>query len=536
MSQECFPPRISELRELIKKNYAEDLKGTLDRCEVLEQYAYEVDSNALRAYCQFYKGLALYHHAQLDRGYDLLLRCIEPLCQSEQWELAGKAHNALGNIASFQGELSLAVDYFFNGLRFCKAHQLTAQTYRIINNIADMYISLGEYELAVEQLKLCTEGIADNPQANAIIFGNLAYCYIRLGQLEEAEAYLTQVISCHEDNLFDRCSILFLQASFYHSKGDLAKCNEIIEVLRATDISSVIYDFLNELEHHAHLLIAVERYDALEELLAVMDKNLNSLFARETLCKLRLEYYQKIGAEQEYLKQTAEFYEISKQRELQRRQLAVHNIMTRSFLENEMDMRAETERDNTILRERSEKDALTGIKNRFKLNEEAEAAFQYAYMNGTLLGVELLDIDCYKEYNDNYGHQAGDECLVSIARILQELEQHEGIHVGRYGGDEFMIIYEGYSKEDVLAFASRIKEQLSSLQVEHKHSHVAPHVTVSQGIFVKIPEGVNRLWDFTYCADLCLYYIKRKNRNDYFLSTTVQEIKEFAGDDYRLVN
>ncbi|MBR2483122.1 MAG: diguanylate cyclase [Oscillospiraceae bacterium] len=536
MPREHYPPRISTLKEQIETHYADDFERTIDCCETLEQYAYEVDSDELRAYCQLYKGLTLYLHAQLDRGYNLLTRCIDPLCQTEQWELVGKAYNSLGNIASFQGELSLAVDHFFTGLRFCKEHQLTEQTYRIINNIADMYISLGEFGLAVEQLKICAEGLADNPKANAIIFGNLAYCYIHLEQLDEAEKYLNQIISCHKDDMFDRCSILFLQASLYHSKGDLAKCNEIIELLRDADISSIIYDFLNEIEHHARLLVTIERYDALEELLAVMDRELSSLFARETLCKLKLEYYQKIGAEQEYLKQAAEFYKISEQREQQRRKLAVHNIITRSSLEKEMDMRAETERDNTMLRERSEKDALTGIKNRFKLNEVSEKAFQRAYMNGTMLGIELLDIDYYKEYNDNYGHQAGDECLITIARVLQEQEQNKGIHVGRYGGDEFMIIYEGYSKEEILAFASRIKEKLTALQVEHKHSRVAPYVTVSQGIFVKVPEGVNRLWDFTYCADLCLYYIKRKNRNDFFLSSTVQEIREFAGNDYRHIN
>lgn len=536
MPREHYPPRISALKEQIETHYADDFAGTLDCCETLEQYAYEVDSDELRAYCQLYKGLATYLHAQLDRSYDLLVRCIEPLFQTEQWELIAKAYIALGNITSFQGESSLAVDYFFVGLRFCKEHQLTTQTYRIINNIADMYLSLGEYRLATEQLEICAKGIADNPQANSIVFSNLAYCYIMLGELDTAERYLNQAISYQTDSLYDRCSILFLQTSLYHSRGDLAKCNEIIELLRDIDVSSVIYDFLNEIEHHARLLVTIERYDALEELLAVMDRELSSLFARETLCKLKLEYYQKIGAEQEYLNQAAEFYKISEQREQQRRKLAVHNIITRSSLEKEMDMRAETERDNTMLRERSEKDALTGIKNRFKLNEVSEKAFQHAYMNGTMLGIELLDIDYYKEYNDNYGHQAGDECLITIARVLQELEQNKGIHVGRYGGDEFMIIYEGYSKEEILAFASQIKEKLTALQVEHKHSRVAPYVTVSQGIFVKVPEGVNRLWDFTYCADLCLYYIKRKNRNDFFLSTTVQEIKEFAGNDYRLIN
>ena len=533
MLREHYPSHVRDLMALIEKNYTENLGETIDLCEALEQYAYEVDSNELRAYCQFYKGISYYLQAQLDKGYNLLSGCLELLLETGQCELVGKAYNALGNIASFQGELSLAVDYFFVGLRFCKEHHLPQQLYRIINNIADMYMSFGEYRLAVEQLEFCAEGLAGNATANAIIFGNLAYCYIHLGQLDKAEQYVNQVAADHEDNLFDRCSILFLEMSFYYAKGDIAKCNEIIETLRQIDISLIVYDFLNELDYHGRLLLSLKRYDALEELFAVMDRQLDSLFAREGLCKLRLEYYQQIGAQQEYLQQTAEFYEISKQREMQRRQLAIHNIITRSSLENELDLRTQTEQDICILRERSEKDALTGIKNRFKLNEVSEAAFQNAFINHTKLGIELLDIDFYKEYNDHYGHQAGDDCLVAIARVLQELEQHKGIHVGRYGGDEFMVIYEGYTKEEIHAFATEIKEKISKLQVEHKYSKIAPHVTVSQGIFVKEPEGTNRLWDFTYCADFSLYYIKRKCRNDFFISTTVQEIKDFAGDDSR---
>ena len=145
-------------------------------------------------------------------------------------------------------------------------------------------------------------------------------------------------------------------------------------------------------------------------------------------------------------------------------------------------------------------------------------------------------IDFYKEYNDNYGHQAGDECLIAIARVLKELEKNPGVHVGRYGGDEFMVIYENYPKEKVEGFAVEIKEKITALQVEHKHSRIADHVTVSQGIFLKVPEGANRLWDFTYCADLSLYYVKGKSRNSMFLSTSAKEIKEFAGDDYRLIH
>ena len=536
MSQETFSTRITELKLLIEANFMDNYTAAMEYCDTLEQCAYEVDSNELRAYCLCYKGLIKYLNAELDSGYELLLRSVEPLRQTEQWTLLGRVYNALGNIAYYQGEFSLAVDYFFVGIRFCKEHQLMVLAYRIINNIADMYMALGEYRLAAEELLNCAKGfetIGASDDSYAIIYGNLTYCYIHLDEWDKATEYLEKTSKLYGDELIDRCSLLFLQVSYYHGTGDTAKRDETIETLRSLDISSVMYDFLNEIEHHARLLMEIERYDALEELLQAMEHTVTSLFGKEILCTLKLEYYQKIGNKQAYLEQTADYYDITRHLDRQRRQISVHNLINRSSLEKEMDMRAETERDNCILRMRSETDALTGIKNRFKLNEVAEAAFQRAYINGTTLGVELLDIDCYKEYNDNYGHQAGDDCLVSIAKVLQELEANEGVHVGRYGGDEFMILYENYSKEEILAFAQQIKDQLSALNVEHKHSCVSDHVTVSQGIFLKVPVDSNRLWDFTYCADISLYTVKHKGRNDFFLSTSVQEIKDFAGDDSR---
>lgn len=532
MPRKSFNRKVDELKREIEKSYLTEPLYTLECCETLEQLAYEVDSHELRAYCMIYKGLAYYTHYELDRAYETLLRSVDFLLQTKQWALAGKAYNALGNLAYYQGEFSMAVDYFFLCIRFCREHGLKRQSYLVINNIADMYLSLGESALAAEELKLCEEALSSEPDALAIIYGNLTTCYIRMGDLKTAEIYLKKTESACEDTLHDRCFLALLQTDFYHYTGDAKKRDETIETLRGLRISTILYDFMTEIESHAFLLIEIGRYDALEELLAAIDQESgDGLSAKEMLCKLRLEYYQKIGAEQEYLRQTAQYHEINKLRDHQRRQIAVHHLVNRRKLENEVEMRTAAEQDNLILRQRSEQDALTGIKNRFKLNEVAETAFQHAYRQGTPLAIELLDIDCYKEYNDNYGHQAGDECLIAIARVLKELEANEGVHVGRYGGDEFMVIYENYTREQVTAFAEQIKAGINALQVEHKHSRVADHVTVSQGIFYKIPEGSNRLWDFTYCADFSLYYVKGKSRNDFFLSTSVQEIKDFAGDD-----
>lgn len=535
MSNKEYNQTVSNWMEQIENNCMTNAVFALECCEKLEQYAYEVDSDSLRGYCLFYKGFSYYTLYKLDTSYECLLLSIKFLSQTDQWKLVVRAYNALGNITHFQGEMSQSIDYFFTGLRLCREHELYSQVYSIQSNIANVFIALGEYEKALTTLKSCEEMIHSDPHfppdSRIIIYINLASCYIRLVQLENALSYIKRTEELAEDNSLDRISLLLLYADFYNVQGDFEKRDETIQALQNSDFSYVVFDLLNEICAYARMLVEIGRYDVAEELFEIIEEQADTLYGQETLSILKLEYYKKVGAQQKYLEETARYFEISTQRRHQRYQIATHNIMVRGALEEEVAMRAESELNNSILRERSERDALTGISNRYKLNEVAETAFQKAFMNGTLLAVEILDIDCYKEYNDNYGHQAGDDCLIQLADTLRFLEEYDGIHIGRYGGDEFMIIYENYEKEDVLNIAETIRHKIIDLDIEHKYSHVAPHVTVSQGIFHKIPSGGNKLWDFTYCADLALYAVKHKGRNSCYLAGSLPEIKEYTGAD-----
>ena len=165
------------------------------------------------------------------------------------------------------------------------------------------------------------------------------------------------------------------------------------------------------------------------------------------------------------------------------------------------------------------------MNNRYKLNELSELAFHKAYVNGTPLTVEILDIDCYKEFNDNYGHQAGDDCLIRIADAIRSMEEYNGVHTARYGGDEFVIIYEEYSRKDVEKMAQRLHDKIYNLNVEHKHSKVSDRVTISQGLFHKIPSGLNKTWDFLYGADMALYIAKSLGKNNYHIGYDFEEVR-----------
>ena len=129
--------------------------------------------------------------------------------------------------------------------------------------------------------------------------------------------------------------------------------------------------------------------------------------------------------------------------------------------------------------------------------------------------MEILDIDYFKEYNDNYGHQEGDRCLVSIANTIRNLvEEAEGF-CARYGGDEFIIIYANVTREQAVSFAEELRRRVLALEMEHRFSKALPVVTISQGICWGIPRKGNRSWDFLHAADNMLYRVKKFSRNNY---------------------
>ena len=116
------------------------------------------------------------------------------------------------------------------------------------------------------------------------------------------------------------------------------------------------------------------------------------------------------------------------------------------------------------------------------------------------------------EYNDNYGHQEGDRCLIAIADCISEVAGAHGGFCARYGGDEFVVIYENISKEDAKEYVEELRRKVMELTLPHRFSKMLPIVTITQGMYCDVPKEENRVWDFLHVADEILYSVKTDNR------------------------
>ena len=168
---------------------------------------------------------------------------------------------------------------------------------------------------------------------------------------------------------------------------------------------------------------------------------------------------------------------------------------------------------NAIVEDLATKDGLTRLYNRSAIMEKLESVLQYAKREDKYITLYLADIDCFKDYNDNYGHVAGDKCLVKVAETLQSCCQRTLDFAGRYGGEEFLLVWFDTNPLETHALIDRVHENINNLQIPHEHSSAAPYITVSGGFIHLIPNDNTDVESLLHHADMALYNAKRRGRN-----------------------
>jgi len=166
-----------------------------------------------------------------------------------------------------------------------------------------------------------------------------------------------------------------------------------------------------------------------------------------------------------------------------------------------------------LLHEMVARDGLTGIQNRRMFDQHIQRIWQQAVREQKRMAVLLADIDCFKDYNDRYGHQAGDECLRAVAVCLSQCARRPLDFVARYGGEEFAVVLYEANREYVAEVLTRIQRSIAELNIPHEASRVASRLTLSLGAAFILPSG-NRTPDgLIQLADEALYSAKEQGRN-----------------------
>lgn len=162
-------------------------------------------------------------------------------------------------------------------------------------------------------------------------------------------------------------------------------------------------------------------------------------------------------------------------------------------------------------------DALTQIANRRHFDDFCNHEWKRLTRSHRPLSLIICDVDYFKQYNDTYGHPAGDYCLQTIAQAMKKVVSRSTDLVARYGGEEFAILLPETEFQGALIVAKSIQQSIYQLEIPHIHSQVYPYVTLSMGIACQIPERDRSILGLIQSADKALYQAKSQGRNQIVL-------------------
>lgn len=496
------------------------------KLKALEKTAKDADDKALLGFVYFYTANLHYDNARFELFYRDLKRAIENLLLSGEYEKLARAYNFFASAAQEIDAYDIAYSYYNIALNFIDEEKSATVAGIVWGNLGGLHYELGDYLQARSCYRKALR-IIKKDSSDPFYYRNSIVCRINdglnsiaLGDIAAAERALRQTTREYNktDDAFlgdGRFIFSFFEARLALIKGEWAtfykKADYIIEVLSTEEepyfYMSNIRDFCQMLIEKGQEAVALMILEAIED--GVMKSGVEP--AIRSFLESMIDYYEKVGNEKKMVEALLKHQKfLSAQREDQRK-IYIHTLDLVNLLGDLQDEEMNVRLKNEILQIQVETDALTQIPNRYSMEKELELAIDRSRRNAQSMAVVVMDIDDFKTYNDTFGHRAGDICLREIGNIMKEYFSDKKVFFARYGGDEFVMIYENMDEKEVRAtaktFASLVKNSSEAKKMRRE-------VTVSQGICMGVPGPETKAWIYIAEADTAMYKTKEANKKN----------------------
>ena len=502
-----------------------------DTCQKILEYAADTGSQKLTGLGLYYLAECYWQKGEYENTMQCLTESVGYMKKAQMYELLAQAHNMMGAVSDRKNNRMLALSSYYNSLKYAEKYHYYYVQGMAESNIAYTLVRMRLRQEAIQHYRIAIACYDKSEKTYQLNYNRIncmiecGCCHMYLGEMEEALQLwneIEQILREAPESYYSKITL-----EMYRIPCELLKGHEEEALKLATDLLGQLSDrdifeeFMDELVILAGILAILPDGKYLEELIRIIDeKHIEehyNIFL--DLYPFKSELLQKKGLTWEYIDYTRQYFDIYEKYQQENREALINVIELQNRLKNVTLDWTNMKASNRELESLAMHDELTGLANRTFLNEYFTSSFEHAYEEHELMGVELMDIDFFKEYNDHYGHLAGDQCLKAIAGVLRKQQVPGKIFCARYGGDEFMILYTGMTVEKIRRAAEDILREVRKLKLLHERSNCSSYVSVSQGVFVRIPVGNNKEWDFTSRADDLLYKAKNCGRDGICLST-----------------
>ena len=502
-----------------------------ETCQKVMEYAADTGSQKLAGLGLYYLAEYYWQNGQYENTLQCLTESIGYLKNEQMYELLARTYNMMGAVSDRKNNRMVALSSYYNCLQYAEKYHFYYIQGMAESNIAYTLVRMRLRQEAIQHYRIAIACYDKSEKTYQLNYNRIncmiecGCCHMYMGEMEEALRLwnqIEQIIREAPESYYSKITLGMYRIPCEllkgHAEEALKLASDLLEQLSDRDVFEEIMD---ELVILAGILAILPDGKYLEELIRIIDeKHIEehyNIFL--DLYPFKSELLQKKGLTWEYIDYTRQYFDIYEKYQQENREALINVIELQNRLKNVTLDWTNMKASNRELESLAMHDELTGLANRTFLHEYLTSSFEHAYEEHELMGVELMDIDFFKEYNDHYGHLAGDQCLKAIAGVLRKQQVPGKIFCARYGGDEFMILYTGMTVEKIRRVAEDILREVRKLKLPHECSNCSNYVSVSQGVFVRIPVGNSKEWDFTSRADDLLYKTKSCGRNSICLST-----------------
>ena len=522
-------PEVVELIEQMEQVRKVDNEKYVDlACDFFDM-AQEEGNEDLRDFASCTLGDALCQNNEFSPAVFYLTAGLQGIINTDEYRLICRCYNEMGIIMRSEGHFITSADNYINSINMARANRMYFQEAIGCGNFASLCEEMGARNEALEyhyRAIECCQFIENEQLKNLILvteYAQLAKLYVLHGKVQEAKGLLAEMDRLDKEYP-DESNFFGTSIARWHYYNAV-KERELAEqykqdCLKAFEHCPDVVLYFDEIEALIRLLLEQRDYENLNkifdnlELTAGEDEVIN---IRIRIENLKLKMYEAVGDQVKIGQCAYNYYKYEEKRAKANKK----SFTTMLRLKTEL---VQQKTKNLFLSAQCETDPLTGIANRMKLNNVIDELFMMAKDNGASLGVEMMDVDFFKQVNDNYGHAKGDQLLASMGRGFKEIsEENENVFVARYGGDEFILYYYDMNDDEIQEIVEKINEMIAKIGEEIG----IENLSVSQGIVNRVPEKLNRAWDFLNAADYALYYVKDNGKASSRLIHNLYELEKF---------
>ena len=497
---------------------AQKAQGLLSKCAEAEPRD-EFECLKTQTYC-------LDMLSRQEEALSIALRANQLALQISDKYLTGSIQSLLGRIYWHIDDYATSMDYYLNALKLVQTEHHPDLEISLINGLGLVQYGLENYNESLGYFKACLEkATEEDVTGRADANNNIGYVLHMLGRDREAVEYGSAALKLvnQTGNYVGKLHTLHSLGAIHFALRNHAMAmkylQEGLELSRQNNSQLLELTFVSEISRIHQIEGDVDQAE--EKLLKALQiaESINSLTNVSLIHERLIEIYKERQDYKSALEHFEAFHSAFKKIFNDKSDRRIKNLEILNQVES---ARKQAE----LYRELAGTDAMTNLVNRRQFLEVAEVAVQQMKSEQGQLAIIMLDIDHFKNVNDQYGHKAGDEVLATVAASIKQ-SLRPGDVAGRYGGEEFVVLVIGASSNQCLKIAERIRRAVAK-QTFHLGEAVVK-VTISLGVAWMNPDRMLPLDALINYADQAMYNAKRQGRNQVVAWMENEQSKDIGG-------